>query len=163
MKHWLWPIAAFVLVAAFGYGARQAIGTIYNSGEAIMLLEALGRSGLYLGSAGATSAATTIALMLTLIGMVRRLDTDFDDDVYRNIGRIAKLATASLLTSLALLLVLVFPVGEFDDIPTNWYPSLYEGLFAITVLTVGLLAATVTMLYRTLRNVIASITPGEDV
>lgn len=163
LKHWSWPIFAFVAICLFGFAARQAIGKVYSSGEAIRLLEALATSGLYLGSASATASATTLALMLNLIGMVRRSDEDFDSQVYRNIDRISQLATASLMVSLFLLLVLVFPVGEFDDIPDNWYPNLYEGLFALTVAAVALLASTVAMLYRTVRNVISSITPGDDV
>ncbi len=163
MRNWYWSLAVFTGICLFGYAARQAIGNIYSSGEAIVLLESLGRSGLYLGSAGATASATTLALMLTLIGMVRRADQDFSDQVYVNIDSIAKLATASLMASLILLLVLVFPVGEFDDMPENWYPRLYEGLFALTVMVVALLSSTVTMLYRTVRHVIAHITPGQSV
>ena len=163
LKNWYWSAGVFLVIAAFGYGARQAIGSIYSSGEAVVLLEALSRSGLYLGSASATASATTLALMLTLIGMVRRADHDFDDCVYQNINRIAKLATASLMTSLLLLLTLVFPVGEFDDIPNNWYDNMYDGLFAGTVIVVALLAATVAMLYRTVSDVIANITPGDEV
>ena len=162
-KIWLWPIGTFLLIGAFGYGARQAIGTIYFSSEAVVLLESLARSGLYLGSASATASATTLALMLTLIGMVRRSEHDFNAEVYRNIGRIAWLSTISLMTSLMLLLVLVFPVGEFEGIPDRWYPNLYNGLFAGTVLVVALLAATVVMLYRTIRHVLAHITPGDEV
>ena len=160
LRHWSWPIFAFVAICVFGFLARQQLARF--SSEAIMLLEALARSGLYLGSAGDRSA-TTLALMLTLIGMVRRSDHDFDDEVYQNIDRIAKLATASLMVSLMLLLVLVFPVGEFDDLPNDWYPNLYEGLFGLTVFAVALLASTVAMLYRTVRHVIASITPGDEV
>ena len=163
MKNWYWSLAVFFAIGFFGYGARQAIGNIYGSGEAVVLLESLSRSGLYLGSASATASATTLALMLTLIGMIRRSEEDFADGTYRNIDRIAKLATASLMASLLLLLVLVFPIGEFDDIPSNWYPMLYEFLFGGTVLVVALLAATVVMLYRTIRYVIAQITPGDEV
>ena len=141
----------------------MAIGNIYSSGEAVVLLKALSQSGLYLGSASATASATVLALMLTLIGMVRRSDQEFDENIYQSINRIAQLATSSLLSSLLLLLALVFPVGEFDDLPTSWYSWMYEGLFATTVVTVGLLAATVIMLYQTVNQVIAHITPGEDV
>lgn len=161
--NWLWAAGTFLAVCVFGYCARQAIGQIYSSGEAVVLLEALSRSGLYLGSASATASATTLALMLTLIGMVRRADPEFGEETYHNIERIAKLATAGLMASLMLLLVLVFPVGEFDDIPVNWYPLLYDGVFAATVIVVALLAATVTMLYRTIRRVIRTITPGDEV
>ena len=162
MKHWSWPVMVFVFVCVIGIAARQAIGQVYSSGEAITLIETLSKSGLYLGSATATASATTLALMLTLIGTVRRSDEEFGAQVYQNIGRIARLATASLMTSLVLLLVLVFPVGEFDDIPANWYPIMYEVVFAATILTVGLLAATVSMLYRTIHRVIAHLTPGEE-
>lgn len=163
MRNVHWATIVFVLVGIFGFGARQAIGNIYSSGEAMVLLESLARSGLYLGSATATASATTLALMLTLIGMVRRSETEFNQRVYRNIGHIAQLAFASLLASLILLLVLVFPVGEFDDMPDYWYPRLYEGLFAGTVLVVALLSSTVTMLYLTIRDVLAHLTPGDTV
>ncbi|WP_460098700.1 hypothetical protein [Qipengyuania sp. 483] len=163
MKHWLWPAGVFVAVCLFGFGARKAIGSVYGTGEALALLESLARSGLYLGSASATASATTLALMLTLIGVVRRSDHDFNDLVYENVERIARLATISLLASLGLLLVLVFPVGEFDGIPNQWYPMMYEVLFGATVMVVALLAATVMMLYRTVRHVISHITPGSHV
>lgn len=146
-----------------GFAARQAIGTIYSSGEAVALLESLSQSGLYLGSATATASATTLALMLTLIGMVRRAEQRFEDRIYRNIEHVSSLSTASLFLSLILLLALVFPVGEFEDLPADWYPMLYQGLFGATVVLVALLAATVTMLYRTVRQVIAHITPGDEV
>ena len=163
MRHWIWSLAIFALVCLLGFGARQAIGTIYSSGEAVALLETLSRSGLYLGAGSATASSTVLALMLTLVGMVRRAEQKFDTNVYRSINRIAVLATASLMASLLLLLALVFPVGEFDDLPDMWYSWMYEGLFATTVLTVGLLAATVAMLYQTIRQVISELTPGEDV
>ena len=163
MKHWIWPGITFFLVCLFGFGARQAIGTVYGSGEAILLLEALSRSGLYLGSASATASATTLALMLTLISMVRQADHTFNKWIYRNVERVARLATISLMASLILLLVLVFPVSEFDGIPNDWYPLLYEGLFGGVVIVIALLATTVIMLYRTVRHVIAQITPGDEV
>ena len=162
MLNWKWPLTAFVAVVLLGFGARQAIGQVYRSGQALDLLESLSRSGLYLGSATATAAATTLALMLTLVGMVRQSQVDFDAEIYRGIQRIATLATCSLVASLLLLLVLVFPIGEFDGISDAWYPTLYQVLFAATILVVALLAATVAMVYRTVRHVIARVTPGDE-
>ena len=101
--------------------------------------------------------------MLTLIGLIRRAEYEFGDDLYRNIVRISGLSTSAFFLSLLLLLSLVLPVGEFEDLPPGWYPMLYNILFGATVALVGLLAATVTMLYRTIRRVIAHITPGDDV
>ena len=162
MKFWNWSVLVFAVVALLGLGARIAIGRIYSSSEAVELLDALSGSGLYLGSASATASATILALMLTLIGMVRRADTEFDTSVYRSVLRIARIATASLMVSLILLLALVFPVGEFEDLPTSWYRWMYDGLFAATVTTIGMLAATVILLYQTIHDVIAKLTPGDD-
>lgn len=161
MRQWMWPIIVLGLVCGIGYGARWAIGTIYGSGEAIQLLRSLSQSGLYLGSASATASATILALMLTLIGVVRRSDQDFDDGVYSNILRIAQISTVTLMTSLLLLLALVFPIGEFENLPRVWYEWMYNGLFAATVITIGLLASTIVMLYQTIYSVIAKVTPGE--
>ena len=163
MSKRIWPGITFFAVCAIGYGGRQAIGTVYSAAEAIQLLEALSRAGLYLGSAIATASATIIALMLTLIGLIRRMDEDFDHEAYRNINLVAKLATAALLMSILVLLAFVLPVGEFEELPASWYPNMYELLFAGCVVMTGLIAATVIMIYLTLVRVMEKITPGEDV
>ncbi|MHA6334164.1 hypothetical protein ACXYL9_10835 [Qipengyuania sp. CAU 1752] len=163
MKKYTWPILTFLAVCLAGWGGRQAIGTVYGEAEASALLEALARAGLYLGSAIATASTTTLALMLTLIGMIRRMDEDFDDGVYGRVNLIARLATASLMLSLIVLMAYTLPVGEFDELPGNWYGTLYEVLYASTIIMVALLAATVAVLYQTVHMVIASITPGDEV
>ncbi|MCJ7421425.1 hypothetical protein [Sphingomicrobium astaxanthinifaciens] len=163
MRHCPWSIAAFTIFVTLGFLARWAIGTVYSTGEALQLVETLASSGLYLGSAAATASATILALMLTLSGMIKRLDEDFDLAVWRTIDRVSQFATISLIASLTLLLALVFPIGEFEKLPADWFSRLYDLLFALTVLVIALLATTVVMLYRTLRTVIASITPHDEV
>lgn len=160
---YLVPGILFAIVCLVGLGARFAIGDMYSAAEARQLLEALSRAGLYLGSAIATASATIIALMLTLIGMINRMDSDFDAQAYRNVDRIAKLASASLMMSLLVLLAFVLPVGEFEELPKQWFTVLYDVLFAGCVVMVGLVAATVAMIYITLRSVISKITPEDDV
>lgn len=152
-----------MLICMTGLGARWAIGDVYSAAEARDLLDALSRAGLYLGSAIATASATILALMLTMIGMIRRADEEFDTEAYRNIDLVAKLATASLMMSLVVLLAFTLPVGEFEELPNQWYTFLYDGLFAGCVVMVALIAATVVMIYRTLQRVLSAVTPGEDV
>ncbi len=163
IRNHLWSTGTFLLVCAIGYGARRAIGTIYSTAEATQLIDALSRAGLYLGSAIVTASATILALMLTLIGMMRRMEKTFDDETYRDVDLIARLATASLLLSLMVLLAFTLPVGEFEKLPQDWFVHLYNGLFAACVIMVGLVAATVSVLYRTVRRVIIGLTPGDDV
>lgn len=157
-----WAYLIFFFFLALGFGARWAIGSVYSAGEAVQLIDALASSGLYLGSASATASATILALMLTLTGFIRRLDADFDKDVWWRVDRVAQSATISLMASLLLLLALVFPIGEFEKLPTEWYAWFYNALFGITVVVIGLLAMTVALLYATIRDVIAKITPDFD-
>ena len=163
LKRYRYSIATFLVFCLVGVLARWAIGRVYFAGEALQLMNSLASSGLYLGSAAATASATVIALMLTLTGMIRKMDTEFDQPVWQAIDRVSQLSIISLLASLLLLLALVFPIGEFEKLPANWFMRLYDALFALTVLVTALLSATAVLLYSTLRAVIRQITPTTDV
>lgn len=158
-----WPLVTLLLTGMVGFAARSAIGRVYGAAEAVDLLNALSRAGLYLGSAVATASATIIALMLTLIGMIRRMDKDFDQGAYRDVAMVARLSTSTLLVALLLLMAFALPIGEFEELPSSWFENVYNGLFAGTVLMVGLAAATVVLIYTTLMRVMTKITPGDEV
>lgn len=160
---WLVPLGGGITAALLAVGSRFLIGTMYSDADAVQLIEALSRSGLYLGAAIATASATILALMLTLLGFARRLDEDFDSTVYRRINRVGFLSTISLCCALFLLLFLTLPVGEFTELPDRWFPWMYNILITFTGVLTGLLITTVLLLYTTLRHVTASITPNEDV
>ena len=162
LKHW----AIFLtsgLILLIGIGARLAIGEVYSEAEATSLIKALSQTGLYLGSAIAGAAATTLALMLTLLGLLRNADANFDGDAYRSISQVAWLSTISLVGAVILLLLLVLPVGEFETMPEGWYLLMYEVIFWLTVAVCTLLVATVVRLFLTVRHVIAQVTPGDVV
>lgn len=158
-----WPLVTFLVALGAGLFSRQAIGNIYSAAEAVDLLEALSRAGLYLGSAIATASATTIALMLTLIGHIKRMDEDFDQQAYRNVELVARLSTVTLLIALFLLMAFALPVGEFEEMPGSYFENLYNALYYSTVVMVGAAAATVVLIYTTLLQVITKITPGDTV
>ena len=151
---------ALVLIGA---GGRWASGFVYSQAEAMQFIEALTSSALYLGSAMAASSGTTLALMLTLVGLVRRMDQDFDIAVYKRINSVSLLSTLSLAGSVLMLLVLTLPVGEFEKMPAQWYPWLYNVLYALVIGLSALLVGTVVLLYATVKVLIAGITPSEDV
>lgn len=155
-----WAAGALVLV--LGAAARWANGMVYSQAEAKDLIATLSKSGLYLGSAMATSSGTTLALMLTLIGLVRRANQDFGAPVYRRINNVSLLSTLSLIGSVFLLLALTMPVGEFERLPNQWYPTLYNTLYGMVVGLGGLLVGTVVLLYGTIQDLIANIAPGAD-
>ena len=149
-------------ILALGALGRLATGTIYSSAKALDLIEAVRSSALYLGSAMATSAATTLALMLTVVGLVSRVDHDFEPVVYRRIKTIAWLSTLSLIGSVVMLLVLTLPVGEFKEMPARWFPWLYNAIYALVIGLSALLVATVVMLFASLIALIGTIAPSRD-
>ncbi len=157
------PALSFTIFCLIGLAAQKAIGSVYGAAEARDLLEALSRAGLYLGSAIATASATTLALMLTLIGMIRRIETDFDRQTYKHVSRIAVISTATLMLSFLVLLAYTLPMGEFENLPSDWYNYLYTALFSLTVLMVALAAASVTIVFMTIRSIVIHITPGDEV
>lgn len=159
---YLAPLSAIV-VLAFGVAGHFASGSIYSGLEARELIDALSGPALYLGSAIAASAATTLALMLNLLGMVRRADADFDAAMYKRVYRISLLGACLLGGAVVMLLIMTMPIGEFDEIPEVWYPILYKVLYWWVVILSALLVAMVTMLFSTIRDLIANITPHDDI
>jgi len=162
VKHWA-IFSTTGLIVLIGIGARFAIGEVYSEAEATNLIQALTQTGLYLGSAIAGAAATTLALMLTLLGLLRNSDANFDADAYKSISEVAWLSTISLVGAVILLLLLVLPAGEFEKMPKGWYLYMYEVMFWLTVAVCTLLVATVMRLFLTIRHVIAQITPGDAI
>lgn len=146
-----------VLVAI---GVKSLIGGIYSSGEALRLIETLRDSSLYFGAALATASATILALMLTLLGLSRQADSEFDRWVYRNINRITLVSTISLCGAVLLLMVLSLPIGEFDQLSENWFITISYVLVVLAALLAGLVITVVLMLYNAIQYVIAMITPN---
>ena len=159
---YLAPLAAIGVIAV-GVAGHLANGAIYSALHAREMIEALSQPALYLGSAIAASAATTMALMLTLLGLVRRVDADFDRSMYRRVYHISMLSAWLLAGSVIMLLVMTMPIGEFDEVPQTWFPTLYTVLYWMVVLLSALLVAMVTLLFSTIRTLIANVTPHDDI
>ena len=134
MKNTALTTGAAALILAVGLAGHFASGAIYSSVEARDMISALSSPALYLGSAIAGSASTTLALMLTLLG-----------------------------GAVVMLLLMTMPIGEFDDVPGRWFPMLYNVLYWIVVVLSAGLVAMVTMLFGTVRSLIAKLTPHDDV
>ena len=152
-----------LFVAMLGGLGLWAEGSIYSATEAIDMINALSSSALYLGTAIAGSSGTILALMLTLLGIVKRMDNDLDIDVYRRINLVGILSAISLIGAVLLLLLLCLPIGEYDKIPNLWYTTLYRILFLLVIALSAVLVATIAILYGTVRALIVNITPSDTV
>ena len=159
---WL-PTFAGLLIGLFGLGTWWTVGRVYGSAEAQDLIENLSTTGLYLGSAVTGGSASILALMLTLLGLARRAESEFDETVYRSILKITTLAALNLIVAIIMMLLFVVPVGDFENIPDPWYPMIYKILFGgITVMS-AVMVTTISELALTIRHVVQKITPGDSV
>lgn len=158
-----WAVVGFAAIALIGLAGKMAGGKIYSSLEARDLIDSLSGSALYLGSAIASSSGTILALMLTLVGLIKRMDAEFDHTVYKRISAIATASAINLIGAVLLLLMMTMPVGDFEDVPEHWYPIFFNVLYSITVFISALSVAIIIMLLQTVNGLIAKITPSNDV
>lgn len=162
MNHNVLSTLAALATAGLAAAGRWAVGSVDGAPKAVDLIASLIDSALYLLSTTATVGGTTIALMLTIIGVARRADYDFDMALYRQIMLIAVLSAVGLALSVVLLLAMSVPYGGFENLSPDSYSAIYEVLYAGTSVVVVLAVATVTLLTFTIRQLIISITPGDD-
>lgn len=162
MHHKLVSALAALAAAGLAVTGRWAVGSVRGALEAVELIASLIDSALYLLSTTATVGGTTIALMLTIIGVARRADHDFEMALYRQIMLIAVLSATGLALSVILLLAMSVPYGGLEKLSPGGYAMIYEVLYAGTALVVVLAVVTVTLLTLTIRQLIIAITPGQD-
>ncbi|MFN7118717.1 MAG: hypothetical protein ACK4TA_18100 [Saprospiraceae bacterium] len=139
-----------------------AIGYIYSSAEARELLYALQNPSLFFGSAVATSSATILALMLTILSLTHNADKQFGKDLYDNIRAAAVISTYTFLGSILLLLTLCLPVGEFKEIPGNWFQYIYYILSLLNGLLAGLMTSIILILRMTVLHIITELSPNTN-
>ena len=162
MRNRLLALLAALATAALAVGGRYLVGRVERAPEAVDLIASLIDSALYLLSTTATVGGTTIALMMTLIGVARNADHEFTPDLYREVRLVAGLSAAGLALSLILLLTMSVPFDGFDCAPPEFYEWLYEALFAGVALTVVLAVGTVTLLALTIAELILTVAPSVE-
>lgn len=134
-------------------------GRIYSETQSLQLLEGIRESSLYLSSAIATASVTTLALMLTLLSLASSAETDFEYDTYKGIELIGRLSIATFIGSVTQLLLLSFPVGEYENMGGVWFKALYYTLSTINGLLVGLMIVGVLVLFDTIITLIKKLSP----
>lgn len=142
--------------------AQWLVGQIYSGWEARRLLEAVISSALFFGSSIVTGAATILALMLTMLGLTKSWDDDFDALFFKRIERIGLVATISLILGVLLLLFLSIPIQESDDVPSSWFTTIYYILISYIAVLSGLIVGVVLMLFNAITSLIDVVRPSMD-
>ena len=130
-------------------------------GRAQYLLEATLPTTRFLCSSVMTAAATTLALMLTMLSVSAGIEGELKAKHYARIRHIALVDVIAFIGATVLLVALVVPFGENIEVPAGWYTTIYYIVTVCSALLGGVLVAVMIMLYTAVRDLIGVVQPGE--
>lgn len=154
-------LAGGLLTAGVTFGTMYAVGSL-GPLEAQGLLQSTLPTIRFLCSTVGTAAATILALMLTLLSLSHTTNTRLKHVHYLRIKQISWLASVALLLSVAVLVVLVVPLGEAERFPTGLFDYVYYGFLVVSALLGGVTVSLVMMLLNAVYGLIDVVHPGVD-
>lgn len=157
-----WALAGGVLAAIVALSGQWLVGQISSGWEARAMLESALPSARALGTSVVTASSTILALMLTMLGLTRQANTDFDMRFYRRIEHTGLLSSISLSGAILLLLFLSVPLQEKLEISPHWYTTIYYVVISLTAALAGLLVSIVFMLFNAMTSLIGVLRPGPN-
>jgi len=107
------------------------------------------------------ASATTLTLLLTLLGLSSGTRSKLKDDHYRHVLQIAKFDTIVFIAALMTFLIFNLPITESDNVPNNWFDVIYYSSLIISSLLSAALIVVVLMLYNTVVNIIKIVGLGK--
>ncbi len=134
--------------------ASSLLVNVSSGSEARVLLSAMLPSIRFLSSAVMTAAATTLALMLALIGFGQGRDGKLTSLHYERVEQIARWNCIVFVAASSLLLFISIPLSESQEVPTNWYRMLYYSILIYSGLVTGALTFVIFLLYRAVTSLI---------
>jgi len=108
----------------------------------------------------ALASATILALLLTLLGISSSSDSRLKKDHYKHVLQIAKLDTFVFVAAVISFLLFNLPITESENVPANWFDSIYYISLAISSILSAALIVVVLMLYNTVVNIIKIVGLG---
>lgn len=106
------------------------------------------------------ASATILALLLTLLGISSGTEAKLKKGHYRQVLFIAKLDTILFVTAIILFQIFNIPITEADNLPMDWYATLYWATLLTSSLLSGVLVSVILLLYLTLNNIIQIVGLG---
>lgn len=119
-----------------------------------ILLQAMMPSFRFLCFAAISGSATTLALMLTLLGLSRNSMTTLRATHYQRIKQIAFVDLIVFLLGDLFLLVFTLPLQESEAVPVAWFDTIYYVTITAASILGGLLFTVMLMLFNALRDII---------
>ena len=142
------------VVTALVMGAIFVLVGIAGGWQAQVLLESTMPTTRFLCSAVMTVSATTLALMLTLLGLSNNIEGQIKSEHFERIRQIALIDVIAFIGATVLLLAHTIPFGEDLDVAQNVYVIAYYSIMGGAALLGGTLVAMILMLYDAVRDLV---------
>ncbi|MCK0159166.1 hypothetical protein [Allomuricauda sp. F6463D] len=107
------------------------------------------------------ASATTLTLLLTLLGLSSGTKSKLKDDHYRHVLQIAKIDTLVFIAALMSFLFFNLPITESDNVPNNWFNIIYYSSLVISSVLSAAMIVVILMLYNTVVNIIKIVGLGK--
>lgn len=150
------------VVAAAVMGLVVVLVGRVGGSEARSLLESATPTVRSFCSSVMVTTASTLALMLTVLGLTSDTDKDIRGGHYRRVQQIATAAVIAFVGATLLLVVLVVPLTDSSSIPTGWYVGVYYGATLLAAVLGGILVSAMILLHAAIRDLIATFGPGDE-
>jgi hypothetical protein len=142
--------------------AGSLIINVSSGSEARVLLSAMLPSIRFLSSAVMTASATTLALMLALVGFGQGSDNRLKSLHYERVEQIARWNCIVFVGASALLLFISIPLPESQEVPVTWYRALYYSVLFYSGILTGALTFVVFLLFQAITSLINIYHPNRQ-
>ncbi|WP_420455619.1 hypothetical protein [Rubrivirga sp.] len=150
------------LVAAVLMGTVLVLVGNVGDSEARSLLQAAIPTIRSFTSTVMVVSASTLALMLTILGLTSDTDRQIRGSHFERIRQIA-LADVVVFGAATLLLVsLVVPFGDASGIPHRWYDVVYYVATGLSALVGGAVIGVMLLIYAAVRDLTETFGPGDE-
>lgn len=142
------------LIAAIITGAAAYLLGNVSGYEAKILIESSLPGINMLCNTVVLASATILALLLTLLSISNSSDSNLNKKLYQQVATAAKLDVVLFVTAILCFQLFNIPITEADNVPKNWYSSIYWSILFSSSLLSGGLVSVIIMLYNTVINMI---------
>lgn len=161
LRSWSAPLLGGFAGALAWFAIMFALGSVGDL-EARELLESSMPSLRFATSTVATTAATILALMLTVLSLSNTMSTKLKSWHYKRIAQISWMSSISIVTAVFIMILLAMPLAEAEKFPTSWFDYLYYAVLGSTAVVGGMFFTVVIMLLNAVRDLISVVSPAAE-
>lgn len=155
------PLYGGLLTAVFSGLAVYTLGNL-SGYEALQLIDTSIPRISTLFNTIILASATILALILTLLGISSGSESKLKKYHYKQVLSLARFDSFLFIVTLVFFQLLNIPITETENIPTQWYSSIYWVTLFISSLLSGIMVAVILMLYNTIHNIIIIVGLREE-